>query len=182
MAAITRDQRNPPGRATVGQAGWAAAALVVLLILLGVGGVGGGIVFLADPTGGLMGTPRSILHGLPIDNFVLPGIVIFSLFGVLPILLAGALLRAKRLLAQAGLANHRITFAGISIGAWWWVMLMMEVALAAWLAFQFHQFGLLAPIQPILCVQDAAMLALTLGGPVRRLCRGRAGLPRTEAG
>ena len=65
--------------------------LIGLLVFLGIGAIGGGGVFIISPSGKLMGMPLSMLNKSPFDNFLIPGIILFSVLGIVPTLLARAL-------------------------------------------------------------------------------------------
>ena len=65
--------------------------LIGLLVFLGIGAIGGGAVFIISPSGKLMGMPLSMLNKSPFDNFLIPGIILFSVLGIVPTLLARAL-------------------------------------------------------------------------------------------
>jgi hypothetical protein len=62
--------------------------LSLLLILLGLGGLGGGIAMLLDPSGQSMGLPRNLLENLFIDTFLLPGLFLIIVMGLLPLITA----------------------------------------------------------------------------------------------
>ena len=65
--------------------------LIGFLVFLGIGAIGGGGVFIISPSGKLMGMPLSMLNKSPFDNFLIPGIILFSVLGIVPTLLARAL-------------------------------------------------------------------------------------------
>jgi len=65
-----------------------AIILAGLHILLGIGGIGGGAVLLADTSGQLMGVPPELLNGLPIHSYLLPGLVLITFLGIIPIFVA----------------------------------------------------------------------------------------------
>jgi hypothetical protein len=62
----------------------------------------GGVALLADPSGGLLGVPLRSFEGLPIDDFLLPGLWLFTVYGI-GFALATHLLRAGR---PQGLASR----------------------------------------------------------------------------
>ena len=64
---------------------------IFLMAFLGIGAIGGGGVFIISPDGSLIGMPVSILANSPFDNFLIPGIILFTVLGLTPILLAMAL-------------------------------------------------------------------------------------------
>lgn len=61
--------------------------LSLSLLLLGVGGIYGGVVFLADPSGELMGMPVRYLDGLPIHDYLLPGLWLLVVMGIGPLVI-----------------------------------------------------------------------------------------------
>ncbi|MBC8754098.1 hypothetical protein H2O64_05410 [Kordia sp. YSTF-M3] len=66
---------------------------VILLGFLAIGAIGGGLVLITSPTGELIGIPLSEFKNMPFDNFLIPGIILFSVLGVIPLLLIIALLK-----------------------------------------------------------------------------------------
>jgi len=62
--------------------------LLALLILLGLSGLAGGAAMVADPSGAEMGLSVSMLEGLPIANFVLPGLFLIVVMGAVPLVVA----------------------------------------------------------------------------------------------
>ena len=70
--------------------GFTLAVLVVLVV----GGWYGGLSFVTDPSGGGMGMTTSELPAWPLlGDFSLPGVVLLLLFGLLPLIPIGLLLR-----------------------------------------------------------------------------------------
>ncbi|MDO8992297.1 MAG: hypothetical protein Q7U83_04490 [Daejeonella sp.] len=67
--------------------------LISLLAFLGFGAIGGGGVLILSPSGQLMGMPLSLLDHSPFTNFLIPGIILFSVLGLAPFLLIFALLK-----------------------------------------------------------------------------------------
>jgi len=68
--------------------------LIILLAFLGFSAIGGGGALIVSPSGKLMGgLPLSILEHSPFTNFFVPGIILFLVLGLTPILLVYALLK-----------------------------------------------------------------------------------------
>jgi hypothetical protein len=67
--------------------------LVILLAFLGVGALGGGAVLIVSPSGDMFGMPVSILSHSPFRSFLIPGLVLFSVLGIVPSGLVFALLK-----------------------------------------------------------------------------------------
>ena len=59
--------------------------LLTLHLLQGLGGLAGGIVLMISPNGSLIHMPLSMIKGSPFHDFLIPGIILFLILGVLPI-------------------------------------------------------------------------------------------------
>ena len=68
-------------------------ALITLMALLGIGAIYGGGLLIISPSGELLGVPHELLEPSPFDSFLIPGIILFFVLGVMPIVLAFALVR-----------------------------------------------------------------------------------------
>lgn len=71
--------------------------LVLLLVFLAVSALGGGSVLIIRPDGSLIGMPLSLLEHSPFPDFLIPGLFLFFVLGVFPLLVGLALLRKPRL-------------------------------------------------------------------------------------
>lgn len=69
----------------------ASKLLILLHILLGMGAVSGGVVLVIDPSGGLIKMPITLLENSPFNSFLIPGIILFAVLGVFPLIIAFAL-------------------------------------------------------------------------------------------
>ncbi len=67
--------------------------LLILLGLLGTGAIFGGGVLIISPSGELFGMPLSMLENSPFGNFLFPGIILFSVLGVMPCWIVWALIK-----------------------------------------------------------------------------------------
>ncbi len=67
---------------------------VGLEIFLGIGALFGGIQFILAPDGHLLGVPLSMLAGTPFQSFLVPGLLLFTLVGIGP--MVAAALTARR--------------------------------------------------------------------------------------
>ena len=66
---------------------------IVLLGFLVIGAIGGGLVLIISPTGELIGLPFSEFKNMPFSSFLIPGIILLSVLGIIPLLLIIALLK-----------------------------------------------------------------------------------------
>jgi hypothetical protein len=65
-----------------------AKGLVVLEVLLSLGALGGGLVLILAPRGEIMPLPLSALAGSPFDTYLGPGLILFSVLGLGPLVAA----------------------------------------------------------------------------------------------
>ncbi len=71
--------------------------LVFLLSFLGISAMGGGAFLIISPSGKLIGDlPLSILEHSPFTNFLIPGIILFSILGLTPCLISIALIKKPK--------------------------------------------------------------------------------------
>jgi hypothetical protein len=67
--------------------------LLILLAFLGIGAVFGGAVLIVSPSGKLLGMPLSLLDKSPFSDFLIPGLILFVVLGLVPCGLVFALLK-----------------------------------------------------------------------------------------
>ena len=109
--------------------------LIGLLVFLGIGAIGGGGVFIISPSGKLMGMPLSMLNKSPFDNFLIPGIILFSVLGIAPTLLARALYRKT-----ASKLAERFNFF-IDMHWTWTFSIYVAFALIIWLQIEMQMLS-----------------------------------------
>jgi hypothetical protein len=69
-------RKNPP---------FFAILLMLLQLFQAISALFGGFVLIYDPSGGKMQMPLTWLKNSPFDNFLVPGIILFLLLGILPL-------------------------------------------------------------------------------------------------
>lgn len=67
--------------------------LIFLLAFLGLGAIFGGGSMIISPSGKILQMPLSMLENSPFNNFLIPGIILFVILGLIPSLLIPALLK-----------------------------------------------------------------------------------------
>ena len=66
--------------------------LLLILVLLGTSALAGGLALMLFPSGELLNIHLSFLIHSPFNNFLIPGIILFLLFGIFPFILIYALI------------------------------------------------------------------------------------------
>jgi hypothetical protein len=70
--------------------------LVILLGLLSIGALYGGGALIISPSGDLLRMPKSNLGTAPFNDFFIPGLILFSVLGVLPAIVIIGLIKKPR--------------------------------------------------------------------------------------
>jgi hypothetical protein len=89
-----------------------AAALETII---GVGAIFGGGLLILGPDGHLLGMPTKMLAGTPFDSFLLPGILLFSFVGVVPLGAAVLTLRGSPAAPLSAVAVGLLLVGWISV-------------------------------------------------------------------
>jgi len=103
---------------------------LIVLGFLGIGAIGGGIVLIISPTGDLLGITLSEFKNIPFDSYLIPGIILFSVLGVIPLLLIIALLKKP----ESRIAEHINIFKDMH---WSWTFsIYIAFILIGWIHIQ----------------------------------------------
>lgn len=93
--------------------------LMLLLLFQGISGLYGGISLIIDPYGYLLGMSPNMLKGTLFTTFLIPGVLLFAILGLFPIIVLIGLWNLRRW-AWAG-----ALVVGLSLIIWIFVELMM---------------------------------------------------------
>jgi hypothetical protein len=133
-----------------------AIAALVLEVFLSIGALAGGLALMIAPRGEIMPLPLSALAGSPFDTYFVPGVILFSVLGLGP-------------LVAARLAWHRYPLAPAAafvVGAGLLIWVATEVAIIG--------YSSEPPLQAIYGILDVAIVLVAF----RWLLD--AGLPRLD--
>lgn len=124
--------------------------LVAALAFQGVSGVAGGFGLIADPSGQAVGLPIGWLVRSPFPDYLVPGLVLFLLLGVVPLGVAWAVWTRRR---RA-----------------WLGALLVGVALVTWILVQILIVGYqpTPPLQAIYGALGVALIVLASRHAMRR--------------
>jgi hypothetical protein len=125
--------------------------LVFLLALLALGGFVGSWGFISDPSGKAIGM-EAMLPLLPVKSYLLPGIALFVLMFMLPILLIyGVSFRTE--------LSWMDTFTRWTGMHWSWVgTIALGLGLLVWLLIQAAYIGFAAPVQWFTAALDLTII------------------------
>jgi hypothetical protein len=138
--------------------------LLAMMGILSIGGFIGGISFVADPTGDAIGARLSWLDQTPVSNFLLPGLFLLVVYGLVPwLLMCGLVWRFSPgfLRRVNGRIGYQWSWAGtIAVGS----------VLMIWIVYEFTVLPERMVLQPILLAVGALMVAIPLLPSMRRSC------------
>lgn len=133
----------------------AVTALTLLLGLQGLSGLVGGLGLVLDPSGRSLRIPLAWLEGSPFSDYLVPGVILFVVLGVVPMFVAYGLWSAR---------------------PWAWTgSALVGAALVVWLIVEIAVIGYRAdpPLQLAYGVLAVLILAITALPSVRDNIRSR---------
>ncbi|MBT8320572.1 MAG: hypothetical protein KJO90_02755 [Eudoraea sp.] len=127
--------------------------LIVTLVILALSAAPAGLSLIIDPSGDGIGLPLSTLELSPFRNFLIPGLFLFSVFGLLPFFLIYGLIKPRqpslfRLINPHKKEHWALVFTfylGLVLILWISIQLMMGVTHDA-LHFTYTIIGILVVI------------------------------------
>ncbi len=139
-----------------------ALILILLLLVLGVGALAGGGGMLMDPTGVGIGVDVSMLEAVPVNDFLIPGLILFILFGM------GSVITVYGLWARPDWAFlQRLTPWRDYHWSWTWTRVIAVLQLL-WIGLEFLMWGMGSFLQPLFGGLALAMLIMCGYDSVKR--------------
>jgi hypothetical protein len=130
--------------------------LYILHIFLGVGALGGGGALAIDPSGDLMKMPTSMLERSPFSDFLIPGILLLIVFGLLPLLVVYGLIKRP----QWHLVERLNPFK--KLYSFWALSLYIGFGQIIWITVQTYMLNSVATIHLIYMSLGLLIQAVTL--------------------
>lgn len=140
--------------------------LMFLLLFLGISAIYGGYNLIVDPSGDQLQMPSGWIESTPFQNYLVPGWILFTVLGVLPLITVIALWLRPTWAWVKGLEQstheHWSWLASVTVG----------IALIIWITVQYLMFGARHPVQIALEVSLGTLglliIAVSLIPSVRR--------------
>jgi hypothetical protein len=140
----------------------AAWLLIVLQFLLGFGAFVSGGFLMAVPDGALMQMPLNMLKYSPFSNFLIPGIILFTMLGVYPLAVAYSLWRKPDWRWPEIINPFKHMYWG------WAASLAAGVILLVWITVQVLMLQSIAFLHVLYFVWGWVLIFLTLTADVRK--------------
>jgi hypothetical protein len=138
--------------------------LIVLQFLLGLSAAVSGALMIAAPNGSLFQMPLSMLENSPFSNFLIPGIILFTLLGVYPLAVAYSLWRKPAWRWPEALNPAKQMH-------WSWAgSLAAGVIVLIWITVQLLMIRSVSFLHPFYFIWGLLLILLTLTPGVRRYC------------
>lgn len=138
--------------------------LIGLLGFIGVGALISGAMLFAAPDGRLMQWTTSQLAGTPFANYLIPGLILFTLVGVFPLFTAYGLLK-KPAWTWPDAINPSKKMHWAWPAAW-----AAGVIMLIWIATETMLLGVISFLQPAIAVYGVAVIGLSMLPGTRRYC------------
>lgn len=130
--------------------------LWLIMLFQSLSGLFGGFNLITDPSGGSLQMPLTFLEGTPFDSFLIPGIILFLLLGLLPGITFIGLLTRKSWRWAESLNIYRNRHWSWTFSVYAGIMLIL------WIDFQVMLIGYGHFIQTLYALVGAAILIFTL--------------------
>jgi hypothetical protein len=135
--------------------------LLALLFILAIGGIYGGMMFIADPSGKMLGMDTNHLGASSFKSYLLPGMILFIFNGLFPLFIFYSLLKQPGWKWPETINIYKEQY-------WQWTFsLYAGIILITWINFQLLIIGWLGAIQPVYGLLGTAIVILTLTPAVK---------------
>lgn len=136
--------------------------LILLQALLGLGALAGGFGFMVSPNGDAIGIPVTVLTYSPFSNFLIPGIILFVMLGIVPIIIMTSLVKQWSCRAAQALNIYKDMH-------WAWTYsLYIGFAVIIWITVQMCMLGDVAILHIIYIFLGLIIQMVTLLPSVKR--------------
>lgn len=136
--------------------------LIALHFFLAIGAIGGGIIFIIDPSGELAGMSLSLLEGSPFQSYLMPGLILFFVLGILPSITGFSLIKRWEFKLAERLNMYKEKH-------WSWTFsLYIGFALIIWITVQVYIIKTLSMLHFIFILLGVVIQIVTLLPKVQR--------------
>lgn len=124
--------------------------LIACILFQAISGIFGGVGLIIDPSGKTLNIPLIWLQDSPFSDYFIPGIILFTILGVFPLIISVGLIRGKLL--------------------FWRLTLILAFALIVWILVEIIIIGYQAdpPLQLIYGLLGITILLLTVSPSTKK--------------
>ncbi len=136
--------------------------IAVLMVVMGLMAIAGGGLLSIQPNGSLMNIPVTDLAGTWFPDFLIPGLLLLIMIGILPLFLTYALF------ARPGWGIfRRLNIYPDMAWPWSWAV-YYGLLLVLWIIIEIHLVGYHTIVQAIVAVWGVVIVAVALRPKIRR--------------
>jgi hypothetical protein len=136
--------------------------LIILLVFIGVGAIISGAMLFITPDGHLFQWTTEQLTGTPFSNYLIPGLILFTLLGLFPLFVSYGLLKKPNWAWPK-------TINPIKKQHWAWTASWVAgTIMLIWIVVETALLGLISFLQPVIAVYGLLIIILTLTPGVKR--------------
>lgn len=143
------------------RARFAEAMLIGALVVEGVLALAGGVMLVAAPSGRLLRMPAAWLDGTPFSSYLVPGLLLMSGLGLLPLFAAFALWRFRFVPGIPRLER------ALGMDTAWLASVAAGAGIMIWIVTQIAMLRIVHPMQAFIFALGAVVVALALLPSVR---------------
>jgi hypothetical protein len=103
-----------------------AIALGIVFLFVGIGGIAGGVPLVMDPSGAGLGLDLQVLAESPFSTYLIPGLVVLIINGLVPCVLGIAAIRQHRRSGELGIA-YGMWLVVYMVAQVWWIGLIAGI-------------------------------------------------------
>ncbi|WP_246281418.1 hypothetical protein [Saccharibacillus qingshengii] len=153
---------SAPPRSSIPKIPFAVFLLIALHLILALGAIGGGVMLILDPGGTSMGMPAALLERTFFRSFLIPGILLLSVFGMFPLIVAYGLWRRPDWTSAEAFNPYRAELHPV-----WAFSLYIGFGQLVWIAVQTYMMNSVSAMQLAYTGLALAILIVTLLPSVR---------------
>ena len=135
---------------------FALYVLLGLLLFQGIGAIGGGLALMIRPDGSILHMPLSALSESIFPDYLIPGVILFLILGVLPVFTFALMLALPEWPSLNALNVYPDRYVG------WMLSLFIGLGLIIWMYVELIEIGYGSIVQTIYFVIGLLILIFTL--------------------
>lgn len=115
-----------------------SVVLIVLVLFQALGAIPSGISMILDPTGGFLGLPNHILESSPFSNFLIPGLFLTFVLGVLPVVVLYGLITKTEIVLLEKINLYKEYHWALSCSYFLGIVLILWINMQLYFGIGFH--------------------------------------------
>ena len=115
-----------------------SVVLIALILFQALGAIPSGLSMILDPTGRCMGLPNYILESSPFSNFLIPGLFLTFVLGVLPVVVLYGLITKKEIVLLEKINLYKEYHWALAYSYFLGIVLILWINMQLYFGIGFH--------------------------------------------